>query len=74
MVIAIAAVLWIVVGFAAAAVFGFVLSRSNPVDEDDVPNRTGAQVQYMRRLKGTGCNLVRPSRAPRQTGKRHTAG
>ncbi len=68
------AVIWIVVGFAVAIVCGFVLSRSNPVDENEVPNRTRGQVQYMRRFEDTDCNAVRANRAERRTSEPHFAG
>ncbi len=66
------AVIWLVVGFVAAMVFGRVIQRTNHLsDEDEMPRRAGAHIQYLRRGKiGTA------STAPvkRHSAKRHATG
>ena len=71
------AVVWLVVGFVVAAVFGAAGWRANRLREDEpVPLRAGAEVRYLRHAKNTRCQLAKtamifPLKKPHA--KRHAA-
>lgn len=52
------AVIWLVVGLAVAVVFGTAIRRTNRLREDEeVPQRMGGELQYMRFGHRTRCQL-----------------
>ena len=54
------AVIWLVVGLVVAAMFGAAVWRTNRLREDEeVPQRAGAEVRYLRPAKNARCQLAK---------------
>ena len=52
------AVTWLVVGLIVALAFGAAVSRTSSVrEEDELPQRAGAELRYFRRQRRTNCDV-----------------